>query len=192
MTEIINGKKYNTETSITIGNRFEGDGRRDHRAIEETLYRKNSGEFFVHGWGGLRTEYAVNLDGGMRSDGERIRPLSDYDAYHWIKKYLGDDECTKLFGDKIPEKTKLEIIKYECNNEWDISFIELSDGSCWFEDEHYRGLDQLDRRTRRKLDHRINISSVTWDWNDERWVFTNGRDIPWSDYDDEFPELDED
>ena len=193
MTEIINGKKYNTETAIAIGNRSEGDGRRDHRAIEETLYRKSTGEFFLHGWGGPRTEYAETMDGGMRSDGERIRPMSDYDAYQWVKKYLDGDECAKLFGDKIPEKTKIIIVKSECNQEWDIRCIELSDGSIWFEnnDTFYDSF-KPNHGIYRKLEHWINISSVTWDYDDECWVFTNGRAIPWSDYDDEFPELDED
>ena len=187
MYEIINGKKYDTETATKIGYRFGGNGRRDHRACEETLYRKKNGEFFINGWGGSRTEYAVRLDGGMCSDGERIRPMSDYDAYQWCKSYLSEDECIRLFGDKIPEKHKLEIIKCEPNLEWDIWYIELSDGSCWIQDEQKRFRGEY-----RRLDHRINILNVTWDWDNDCFVFINGHPIPWSEHDDEFPELDED
>ena len=99
--------------------------------------------------------------------------------------------------------TKLEITKYEPNYEWDIYYVELSDGSCWFEDEQRRfrsepifdlydlSIDEINRRNHRRLDHRINISSVTWDWDKDCFVFKNGRPIPWSEHDDEFPELDD-
>lgn len=106
-------------------------------------------------------------------------------------------------NNNIHAKSKLEITKFEPNYDWDIFYIELSDGSCWIGDEQerlrgerYPGSYQVTEyehncNIHRRLDHRINISSVTWDWDNDCFVFTNGRPIPWSEYDDEFPELDE-
>lgn len=53
MKKIIDGKMYNTETAKECGtwdNCEYGFNR-----VEETLYRKKTGEFFIHGEGGANS-----------------------------------------------------------------------------------------------------------------------------------------
>lgn len=50
MKQIINGKMYNTETATEIATRSNGCTGWEY--LEETLYRKKNGEFFLCGSGG--------------------------------------------------------------------------------------------------------------------------------------------
>ena len=57
MKKIINGKLYDTSTAHLVGewdNQLYGNP--DYAA--ESLYRKRTGEFFLHGEGGARSRYA--------------------------------------------------------------------------------------------------------------------------------------
>lgn len=97
MKKYINGKKYDTKTAQAVGswsNNVRGFG-----WIEETLYRKKTGEFFIHGEGGAATGYARNVDGNMRAGGEAIRPLSFDEAREWAENKLTGDEYEQIFGE---------------------------------------------------------------------------------------------
>ena len=87
MKKIINGKMYNTETAKEIDRWSNNLSDRDFGNCTEILYRKKTGEFFLHGWGGgnskYRTYYSENTWGG----GERITPLSESEAKEWLEQY---------------------------------------------------------------------------------------------------------
>ena len=52
MKKIINHKMYNTETAERLASSSNGYGYDDFRYMEEQLYRKKTGEFFLYGEGG--------------------------------------------------------------------------------------------------------------------------------------------
>lgn len=98
MKKVINGRMYNTETAVSLGEWSNGRGRRDFRGVEETLYRKRSGEYFIGGWGGSMTEYARPAYGGGTCGGEKIFPLTYEAAREWAEKHLSVDEYEAAFG----------------------------------------------------------------------------------------------
>ncbi len=97
MKKIINKKMYDTETAQVVGEWSNGYPCRDCRAIEETLYRKQNGEFFLHGWGGANTRYA-EWKGDMVYDGDLILPLTFDEAREWVHKHLNGDKYEEIFG----------------------------------------------------------------------------------------------
>lgn len=63
-----------------MGSRFAGESYRDFRYVEETLYRKRTGEFFLFGQGGPASKYAVSTGLNSWSGGSKIIPLSVAEA----------------------------------------------------------------------------------------------------------------
>ncbi len=56
MKKVINGKAYDTEKAKPVAHWKNWGSWRDFEHIEETLYRKRTGEFFLLGEGGPKTE----------------------------------------------------------------------------------------------------------------------------------------
>lgn len=78
MKKIINKKLYDTSTATCIAE-YSGPARvSDFSFYRETLYRKRTGEYFIHGEGGARSRYA-SYEYGLMSWGEQILPLT-YDT----------------------------------------------------------------------------------------------------------------
>lgn len=98
MKKIINGKLYNTGTAEKVGLWSNGRSTRDFRCVYETLYRKKTGEYFLHGEGGAMTTYAENV-GDMRGWGERIYPMTYDEARSWAENKLDADEYEAIFGE---------------------------------------------------------------------------------------------
>ena len=98
MKKIIYGKLYDTEKAKEIGHWANMGNRRDFRQMEETLYRKRTGEYFLHGEGGPMTKYAVALDDNNWSGGEKIIPMSAEKARAWGEEHLEADEYAEIFG----------------------------------------------------------------------------------------------
>lgn len=96
MKKIINGKRYDTETAEKIGVWDNARSISDFDCCEETLYRKRTGEFFIHGGGGARTKYASESY-GMYGWGEAIVPLTYDEAREWAETHLDADRYEELF-----------------------------------------------------------------------------------------------
>lgn len=97
MKKVINGRLYDTDTAKEIGYRC-SNITDQLEGIQETLYRKRTGEFFLHGDGGARTQYAHQTEGGGWCGGEGIVPLSYDRAREWAEEYLDADEYLKYFS----------------------------------------------------------------------------------------------
>ena len=97
MKKIINGKLYNTDTARQIGS---WDSNITDRLywVNETLYQKQRGEFFLHGEGGPGSKYAEPSGQGSWSSGEKIIPLSYDAARTWAEEYLDADAYQAVFG----------------------------------------------------------------------------------------------
>lgn len=96
MKKIINGKLYDTRTAWLAGSFH--NGLRDFSWYSEDLYRKRTGEFFLHGAGGARSQYAER-DGDLICNGERIVPLTYEEAREWAEKKLDADDYAEIFGE---------------------------------------------------------------------------------------------
>lgn len=97
MKKIINGKRYDTASAKDCGSYYYSN-RRDFHYVEETLYQKRTGEFFLHGLGGPASRYA-EYDGNTWSAGEKLMPMSLKEAQEWAEKYLDANEYEAVFGE---------------------------------------------------------------------------------------------
>lgn len=98
MKKIIGGRKYDTDTAALIGEWSDGYPR-DFRYECETLYRKRTGEYFLHGEGGAMSKYAVSHGDNSWGGGEEIIPLSYDRAREWAEKHLDADDYEAAFGE---------------------------------------------------------------------------------------------
>lgn len=99
MKSIINGKRYDTEKSILVG---EGGSRglsiTDFGYWEAGLYvTPRSGAYFLAGSGGPMTMWAKPCGSG-RTGGEGIIPLSGDGALEWAERYLTTEQVEAHFG----------------------------------------------------------------------------------------------
>lgn len=108
MKKIINGKRYDTDTATLIGNAGYGHPG-DFEYWEENLYRKKTGEFFIHGEGGAMSKYSRKTGQNEWSGGEEIRPLTLREAQDWAEKYLDADEYEEIFGRIEEGKTQIAL-----------------------------------------------------------------------------------
>ena len=97
MKKIINGKKYDTDTAKCVADWENGYGHSDFQYMEEQLYRKRTGEFFLHGEGGAMTQYAESY-GNEYCGGEKIIPISESEAKEWAENHLDGDTYEDIFG----------------------------------------------------------------------------------------------
>ena len=99
MKKVIRGRLYDTETAKEIGSTCGGgENSRDFHYWEETLYKKKTGEYFLHCFGGAMSQYGV-WHGNSGGSGEHIKPLSYEEAEDWAEKALDGDEYIAEFGD---------------------------------------------------------------------------------------------
>lgn len=109
MKKIINNKKYDTDTAREIASYSNGGGWQDFSHYAETLYRKKSGEFFLHGQGGPMTRYAVSCGQNEWTGGEKIIPLTYDAAREWAEEHMDADAYEEVFGEVTEDDTKRSI-----------------------------------------------------------------------------------
>ena len=97
MKKVINGRRYDTDAAKEMGS-ASFSNRRDFNYWAETLYRKNTGEFFLYGEGGPRSRYAEVVGQNEWSGGEKIIPLSLEAAQKWAEENLDAEGYEKIFG----------------------------------------------------------------------------------------------
>ena len=98
MKKIIGGKKYDTSTAKEVGFVSVG-GPRDFGAWDETLYKKKTGEYFLHGVGGPASKYGVSCGLNEWCGGSQIIPLSISQAKRWAEKYMTCDKYEACLGE---------------------------------------------------------------------------------------------
>ena len=99
MKKIINGLAYNTDTAKEIDSYCNELPMSDFCYLEETLYQKDNGEFFLHGNGGARSAYCTFYSDGSVSGGENIIPLSVDEAKEWVETHSTVEIYETLFGE---------------------------------------------------------------------------------------------
>ena len=98
MKKIINGKKYDTSTAKRVGNFWNGLCDGDFRSLNETLYKKKTGEFFLHGEGGGLSKYCRKIGQNSWTGGSAIVPITIGEAKSWAETHLSSDEYEDYFG----------------------------------------------------------------------------------------------
>lgn len=97
MNKVINGKRYDTETAELVGEWANTYNYSDWSYKCEELYRKKTGEFFLYGEGGPRSEYAVQTDSHSWTGSSKIIPLTINEAKEWAEEHLDADNYEKYF-----------------------------------------------------------------------------------------------
>ena len=91
MKRIINGKRYDTEKAREIGIGYSGD------TGATTLYRKRTGEYFIH---------------SATGDNSAIVTVNLHEARIWARQYLSPAEYAAAFGpESSPSALFVEIGK---------------------------------------------------------------------------------
>ena len=106
MKKIIEGRVYNTETAELVGEWANTYNTRDFNFCIENLYRKKTGEFFIHGRGGAMSRYAVSSGSNTMCGSEQIWPISFEYAKLWAEEHLTADEYEKLFGEVAEDDSR--------------------------------------------------------------------------------------
>lgn len=102
MKKIINGKLYNTDTAERVGAWDNGHYTNDFSYCSENLFKKRTGEFFLHGEGGPMSRYAQS-SGNSTGWGQTIKPLTYQEAMEWAEKKLSGDDYIAIFGEPVED-----------------------------------------------------------------------------------------
>ena len=97
MKKIIQKKLYDTGTAKKLGTWDNGYFPNDFNYCSETLYRKRTGEYFLYGDGGARSQYSRH-EGNTWYGSEDIIPLTFDEAREWAEEKLDADEYAEIFG----------------------------------------------------------------------------------------------
>lgn len=116
MKKVIKGKVYDTEKAKFLAIWTNYGSWRDFNHIEESLYQKKTGEFFLHGEGGPATKYAETVGQNEWGYGERIMPMTYEEAQKWAEKHLDGDEYEKIFGEVIEEDGEKQVVSISINS----------------------------------------------------------------------------
>lgn len=102
MRKVIKGKMYDTSTAKLAGSWDNGLLPGDLGYMAESLYRKRTGEYFLHGRGGAQTPYARAAGGGFWGSGENISAMTEPEARAWAEAHLGAEEYEAAFA--VPDE----------------------------------------------------------------------------------------
>jgi hypothetical protein len=110
MNRRIDGKRYDTESATLIAEtKSHGFSTTDFNYYEVYLYRKATGEYFLHGIGNAKSPYASKIGQSGWESGEKIIPLSITQAQKWAEENLSGDECDKIFGAVEEDKFQVSL-----------------------------------------------------------------------------------
>ena len=98
MKKIINGKKYDTFAATEVCSYDNGCTYSDFNFVEEVLFLKNTGEFFIYGKGGPASKYSERC-GSIYCGGSEIKPVTIEEAKAFFERHGDADEYEKFFGE---------------------------------------------------------------------------------------------
>ena len=109
MKKVINSKLYDTATAERVSEWDNGYRPSDFAWSSESLYRKRTGEYFLHGEGGPRSQYC-EWHGNSVGGGEKILPFTLAEARDWAESHLDGDAYEKIFGEvDVSEGDRVDI-----------------------------------------------------------------------------------
>jgi hypothetical protein len=102
MRKVIDGKLYDTEKAKAVcswSNGYYGD---DFHRCNETLYRTDKGNWFLHGEGGALSIYGKQTGDGS-CGGCVLVPFSEDDAFEWLQEKGDVAVLEEYFNARIEE-----------------------------------------------------------------------------------------
>lgn len=111
MKKIINGRLYDTDTAREIAWDTNMDDVGNFRWYKETLYRKKTGEYFLHGVGNGLSKYGEAVEQNAWTRGEKIVPLTLEEATAWAEAHMDADDYEEEFG-AVAEDDSKELVSY--------------------------------------------------------------------------------
>ena len=108
MKKIINQKRYNTDaSSLVLEWQTDNLPADDPKHVEfNRLYRKSTGEYFIHGKGGAMSPYANITRSGIVSGGETLIPVSLEEATEILEKHMTPEEVDCVLGRSVTDDKK--------------------------------------------------------------------------------------
>ena len=119
MKKIIGGKMYDTSTAKLVGSWENTKDVRNFHRVEEKLYQKRTGEFFLHGAGGPASRYAHVCPHSGWDAGEKIIPLSWEDAREWAEDHLDADDYEGIFGEVAEDDSRTVVTLSISTGAWE-------------------------------------------------------------------------
>lgn len=99
MKKIIDGKTYNTETAKVVSVWCNGEyGNMSY--VEETSYKKKTGEYFLYGISGANGKYAESIGCNSWSGGAAFVPYTEDQAKEWLEEHGTAEEYIGEFGEQ--------------------------------------------------------------------------------------------
>ena len=99
MKTTINSLIYNTDTADELASDSGGGYCNDFRHWEETLYRTQKGNHFLHGTGGAMSRYSEACgDGNSYGSGSAIIPLTEAEALGWCEEHECQSAIEEYFN----------------------------------------------------------------------------------------------
>lgn len=83
--------------------------------MEETLYKKKNGEYFLYSYGGALSKYSQQY-GNSTCGGTKIRPLNVEEAMKWVESNLEVEDYETIFG-KISEDSSSQFVTFSMTND---------------------------------------------------------------------------
>lgn len=90
MRKRINNKIFDTDSAELLAT-YKGG------SCVERLFRKRTGQYFLHGIGNEDSSYAV-WNGNSVSGGEQIIPMTEIDAKEWASLHLTQSDYDRIFN----------------------------------------------------------------------------------------------
>lgn len=97
MKTTINSLIYNTDTADELASDSGGGYCNDFRHWEETLYRTQKGNHFLHGTGGPMSKYSEQY-GDSYSSGSAIVPLTEAESLEWCEEHECQSAIEEYFN----------------------------------------------------------------------------------------------
>ena len=99
--QVINGKRYNTETAECVSSWSNGHFTTDFKYRSKDLYRTPNGNWFMHHCGGAMTDMA-QWHGNSCSYGERIEPLAEKEAFAFLQEQSDHSDAAAAIEKYFP------------------------------------------------------------------------------------------
>lgn len=96
--KIINNCMYDTETAKQLGYWSNEYNYNDLYFAEETLYQKDTGEYFLVGCGGAMSSYSEFIE-DHRCGSTIFIPFTEEESKQWVMNHLDANTYVALFGE---------------------------------------------------------------------------------------------
>jgi hypothetical protein len=103
MKQIIEGKRYDTETATAVAKWHNGRSSNDFHYLWEELYRTPKGNWFISYDGGALTDYRESCGNNSWSGSSGIKALSPGEAKEWLEAHHKVEALETYFSDQLED-----------------------------------------------------------------------------------------